>query len=86
MDGSCCSRPAVKKITVGAVEVGVMGLDEIFNEALASGLTDDQGLMERLVALARQQGNYISPSREALYGPALLGQYRAFQAARDARR
>jgi hypothetical protein len=79
MDGACCSKPSVKTITVGTLEVGLMGLDEILSEAFRSGLRDEHLLKEKLIALSRQHGNYISPRSEGAYGTALLGEYQAFQ-------
>lgn len=55
-----------------------MGLDEIFQMVLASGLDDDRRLATELIALARQYGNYITPSVEELYKEALLREYKLF--------
>jgi hypothetical protein len=86
MDGACCSRPAVETITVGTVEVGLMGLDEILSEAFRSGLRDEQSLNQTLIALSRQHGNYIGPHSEAAYGTALLDEYRSFQSTKTPRK
>ena len=78
MPESCCAKPVGRIIKVGQFEAGLVGLDEIFQRVLVSGLNDDCRLQEGLVALARQHGNYIAPAVEALYKEALIREYKLF--------
>lgn len=78
MTKPCCSRPIGKIIKVGQSQAGLVGLDEIFQRVLVSGLNDDHRLKEELIALARQRGNYIAPAVEELYKEALVREYTLF--------
>jgi len=78
MTEPCCPKPKATIIKLGTFEAGILGLEEIFKGALASGNNDDQSLVRELVAAARQHGNYIAPRVEALYEAALLREYRLY--------
>jgi hypothetical protein len=76
--GSCCSKPSTSIIKVGNSEAGILGLEDMFRNAHASGKTSDAELKSELLALARESGNYVAPGMEQAYKDALLGEYRMF--------
>lgn len=78
MAKSCCAKPLGKIIKVGAFEAGIIGLDEMLERVSASRLTNEEELKTQLLSLAREYGNYISPSTEELYKEAFLREFRSF--------
>ncbi len=78
MSGSCCAKPVAKIIKVGEIETGIMGLEIALRNAYLLGLTDEEQAKQELLAMIREFGNYVSPSREEAYKEALLREYRKF--------
>jgi hypothetical protein len=66
----------VKKIKVGALEVGLVGLDEIFKEVRALRIEGDD-LKEELIKRAKLY-NWIREDREGEYKSALFSAYKEF--------
>jgi hypothetical protein len=67
----------VTQIWVGSNRVGLIGLEDIFREIHALGITDHQAITAELLARTRRS-NYIPVSAEAEYGRAMLLAYRRF--------
>jgi hypothetical protein len=76
--GSCCAKPISTIIKVGNSEAGIRGLQQIMANAQSSGISDEEKLKTELLALARDNGNYIAPSAEQAYKEALLREYKEF--------
>lgn len=76
--GSCCAKPTTRIITIGGIEVGISGLDEIVRDTYSTNETNEQRLKEALLTKVREHGNYVSPAREKLYEEGLLEEYRQF--------
>jgi hypothetical protein len=81
--GNCCgpSIPGVRKITFpDGDQVGLMGLDDIMEALYREGKAPDDATVSEMINRLREKKNYISysPSAQALYGKALLGEYRRF--------
>jgi hypothetical protein len=75
----CCAKPFVRIIRVGDFEAGIMGLDDVFRKMWAAGVVNEDELGNNLLALVRNEGNYITPSREREYRLALLREYEIFK-------
>ena len=78
--GQCCIPPTkgYRLLTFpDGSQAGVMGLDEIFEDAYGEGKTPDPsvsaGLVDRL-----SQKNYIPPDQFTQYEEVVLGEYRRF--------
>jgi len=65
-------------IKVGEIDVGIMGLNRVFQEIATLGITDETRLKDELVASVRKAGNYIAKSKEQDYREALLREYKSF--------
>ncbi len=78
MGSSCCGKPIATIIKVAEFEAGIIGLEDSFRKVYASGSDNEEELARDLLKWVRTSGNYISPAREADYGKALLGEYRAY--------
>ena len=76
MPPSCCSKPIATIIKVGNSEAGIRGLLQILSSAQSSGMTNEEGLNKELLALAKNNGNYIAPTMEHAYEEALLREYK----------
>jgi hypothetical protein len=76
--GSCCAKPIATIIKVGNSEAGIRGLKQILTNAQSSGITDEEKLKTELLALARDNGNYVAASVEQAYKEALLREYKEF--------
>jgi hypothetical protein len=75
---NCCATPIARIIKVGEIETGIMGLEIALRNAYLLGLTDEEQAKQDLLAMIREFGNYVSPSREEAYKEALLHEYRKF--------
>ncbi len=78
MPGSCCAKPIAKIIKVGEIDAGIVGLENALRNVYLSGIKDEAQLQQELLALVKEFGNYITPSREEAYKQALLREYRKF--------
>jgi hypothetical protein len=78
MSGSCCGKPIAKIIKVGDSESGIVGLEEMFKNVYASGTMNEEEVKSKLLTLAKNYGNYITPSMEDAYENALLCEYKKF--------
>ncbi|MGB9721505.1 MAG: thioredoxin family protein [bacterium] len=67
----------IKQITVRGNQVGIIGLDEIFQSAKQAQITDEKTLKDFLLQKAKEQ-NYIPSSIEEDYKNALYREYRRF--------
>lgn len=68
---------AVSKVEIGGRVVGIVDLEEIFEEVRASGLTKDEALKDAIFRKV-QMNNYIPSRMESLYKEGLLEEYRIF--------
>jgi hypothetical protein len=76
--GTCCEKPITRIITIGGIEVGIRGLDEIFRDTHVTNENDEHKLKEVLLSKVKVYGNYVSPGREEAYKEDLLREYRKF--------
>jgi hypothetical protein len=81
--GNCCgpSIPGVRKITFAdGDQVGLIGLDDVMEALYREGKAPDDAAVAEMIDRLREKKNYISysPSVQALYEKALLGEYRRF--------
>lgn len=73
--GTVNQAPGVRRIRNDGIETGITGLDECIATVRALDLADDAAITEELlVRLAK--GNYIPTKKRAVYGAALLAEYR----------
>jgi NAD-dependent dihydropyrimidine dehydrogenase PreA subunit len=63
-----------KMVLIGNQLIGLVGLEEIFEEFYKSNLKSDEKIKARLVDSARKE-NYIPPRQEAIYAEALQREY-----------
>jgi NAD-dependent dihydropyrimidine dehydrogenase PreA subunit len=66
-----------KLVTIEGKQIGIVGLDEVFEEFSKEGRRLDADLKHDLVKRLREL-NYIPPSKEAVYGTAFLDGYKKF--------
>ena len=78
MAGSCCAKPITRIIKVAEFEAGILGLDQALQNVYVSGLKSEEDIQRDLLQWIKTFGNYVSPSREADYGRALLREYRTY--------
>ncbi len=85
--GACCSgKPTqVTFIEVRGSKVGMVGLEQVFEQFYQAGRTQDAALEKELVEQARVY-NYIAPGSEEAYQWALLRAYRAYVRGRERRK
>jgi hypothetical protein len=83
--GQCCAPPTKGYrllVFPDGSQAGVMGLDEIFDEAYRGGKTPDlsvaAGFVERI-----SEKNYIPPGQDSEYAEVVLSEYQKFFAARE---
>jgi len=82
--GCCGGDAAVTRVVLehAGVTVGIVGLQEIFENLLAAGRgPDTEGITEAILAMVKKR-NYVSPSAEVQYKAALLREYTSFWARR----
>lgn len=72
----CLGVNGVKRIKVGDIEVGLLGLDKIFKEVRALGIDSDV-LKEELLKRVKIY-NYVPERREGEYTIAILKAYKTF--------
>lgn len=78
MSRPCCAKmQGLKIINVDGMEVGLIGLDNIFLEVYLSGVEDEDILKEELFKKVREK-NYMSEKLKSQYATALLREYKAF--------
>lgn len=63
-----------KMVLIGNQLIGLVGLEEMFEELYNSNLKPDENIKARLLDSARKE-NYIPPKQEAIYAEALLREY-----------
>lgn len=81
MAGRCCDKPIAKIIMVGDIEVGILGLEEAFQQIYRMNIKDEDRLKAEILTKIREFGNYITPSREEIYKESLLREYKKFEEA-----
>lgn len=74
----------VRRIGIGGITVGIIGLDEIFNEVKSSGETDEARLKDMIFEKVKA-GNYIAPGQEKDYREDLFDEYKVFTGQQKAR-
>lgn len=67
----------VTQIRVGRTKVGLLGLEEIFDQVRGENLAKDDAISERLLELVSRR-NYVVASKRREYAAALLREYRRF--------
>lgn len=77
--GCRCSNipPNLTIIQVGESEVGLLDLKKTLRAVALLGIEDETDLKNELLRRLKEK-NAVSPEREALYGDALLREYRSF--------
>lgn len=89
IDDACClpSLDGVTYLQIGPrhITVGMMGLDNVFEQLFLLKRTPAETSDEELVGMVRRCKNYIpdQPSTEAEYGDALRKAYAAFYARKE---
>jgi hypothetical protein len=73
----CGFDPSIQRITVGGVQVGVAGLEDIFRSWLADG-KKAKDLPKEQVLKAVRKHNYIIPRLEEEYAEAIKARYAAY--------
>ena len=76
----CGFDPSVQRITVGGMQVGIAGLEDIFRSWLASG-KKVQDLDKEQIIQAIRKHNYIIPRLENEYAEAIKTRYTAYSEA-----
>ncbi len=71
-----------KMVLIGSQLIGLVGLEEVFEEFYKSNLKPDEKIKARLVDSARKE-NYVPPKQEAIYAEALLREYSVYCQQRD---
>ncbi len=66
----------VKLLWVGNGQVGVVGLEQVLEEAKAKGLRGD--ILSKFLLEEIKRRNYVPPSAEEAYGEALAKEYRRY--------
>jgi hypothetical protein len=74
----CCEKPKTHLIKVGNSEAGILGFEDMCEHARTSGKSNEEELKTELLALARDNGNYVAASMEEVYKDAFLREYRIF--------
>ena len=69
--------PAPRTIRIGAANIGLIGLDQALNKALAEQMLEEAAVNFLFAAVARE--NYIPTATEPIYREALRGEYRRRQ-------
>ena len=73
----CGFDPSVQRITVGGVQVGISGLEEVFKGWLAGGMKAE-GLDKEQILQAIRKHNYIIPRLENEYADAIKLRYAVY--------
>ena len=68
---------AVTKVMIGGNPVGIIGLEEIFDEVKSEGLADTERIKD-LILVKVKTGNYVPRILEHAYREDLYEEYRAF--------
>lgn len=77
--------PKVTMIEIGDQTVGIVGLDDILQQALAiTGLPDDD--LQRAILQAVKAHNYVAPASEGEYAAALWKEFATYRARKGPRR
>jgi hypothetical protein len=84
--GCCDGRDA--EVTQVAIDdtgfaVGIVGLKHVFEQLHAMGRKPEDGVRDELLAMVKTR-NYVPPSAEERYKTALLREYAAFCASKEA--
>jgi small redox-active disulfide protein 2 len=75
---------SVRQINIGEFTVGIVGLDEIFEEVKAAGESDEARLKEMIFVKVKGK-NYIAPGQENNYREDLFDEYLVYTGQRKAR-
>ncbi|MCX8206680.1 MAG: hypothetical protein N3G75_02470 [Methanothrix sp.] len=82
MSGGCCGRVvSLQQINIGGRLIGIMGMNEVFQEYFKNGKTPDDATGDELVKDLRKI-NHIVEGAEQLYKEAFLREYRRYYEAR----
>jgi len=74
----------VRQISIGGFTVGIIGLDEIFNEVKAAGESDEAKLKDMIFEQVKAK-NYIAPGQEQDYREDLFDEYMVYTGRRSSR-
>ena len=74
--------PAPRTIRIGAANIGLIGLDQALNNALAKKMEEKAAVDFLFSAIARE--NYVPATTEPIYREALLAEYRRRQGTQGA--
>ncbi len=66
-----------KVILIEGKQIGIVGLEEVFEEFHQAGKKPDEGLKDQLLSRLKEH-NYIPSAKESAYGSALLDEYEKF--------
>jgi hypothetical protein len=83
--GQCCAPPTKGYrllVFSDGSQAGVMGLDEIFDDAYRAGKAPDPSVAANFVDRLSEK-NYIPPGQESEYGEVVLKEYQKFCEARE---
>ncbi|MFA6499280.1 MAG: thioredoxin family protein [Desulfurivibrionaceae bacterium] len=75
-------KPAPRTIRIGAANIGLIGLDQALNKAMAGEMQAEAAVDFLFAAIARK--NYVPLTAEPLYREALLAEYRRRQGIQSA--
>lgn len=67
----------VRQISIGGNRIGLVDIDEIFEQVRALGISDPEELKRMLLEKVKA-GNYVPPKLEKVYMEDLLDEYRVF--------
>jgi hypothetical protein len=71
------SMSRVKQIRIGGSRVGLIGLDEVFNEVKKRDIKDNESLKDALLSEIKAR-NYVYRSAEEEYRKAIFREYKKF--------
>ena len=74
----CGSDPSLQRITVGGVQVGIAGLEEVFQIWQAAGKKAQDLTKDQIIPIIRKY-NYVVPRLEDEYAEAIKARYSAYR-------
>ena len=72
----------LKMVSIGGFTVGLVGLDEVFEELYREGRAPSEDVKGLLLSRVKAR-NYVPPKAEVQYAEALLKEYRKFYQAKE---
>lgn len=74
----------VRQISIGGFTVGIIGLDDIFDEVKTAGESDDEKLKDLIFEKVKAR-NYIAPGQEDAYREDLYDEYMVYTGRQSSR-